>query len=128
MKLFKVVDCWIQGALIFLSIPFIILGNNFMVAYFVVGGLQLTSTFIHFLNKGNFIPDHHRRYYNRTVFGVILITLLGCLTDGVLIFLLILLVVSAIMAVWYLVICFAELNKLKEVKSPDLNTTNHETL
>ena len=112
MKIFKIIDCWIQLLLIIGCTVYAFYDHDFVLyAYFVVGGCQVLSCLIHLAFPNHFFSTTDRNYYNKTL----LITLiLGVVTIPVcLIFGFGLLFASPLLAIWYTSICFKETKILK---------------
>jgi hypothetical protein len=111
MKPFKVIDFWMSVGLIafFTVLGFVKMDETFLYGYFIVGGWQIISMAIHFINKW-FCNNGTARYnYQRIVFVIILISLLGLLIKPLLFLALLLLVFAApVMAVYYAFICHEE--------------------
>ena len=130
MRKFKTIDLWTQGILIGLCTPgAIAVGDfRFIIAYIIVGSVQVLSALIHLVLNGNYVALTTRKYY-----GLIVVTLLALLSitfnsDFGIIYGLFMLIVSPFLAVWYIRICYRELQLLET--SPDQNTSStdfHET-
>ncbi|MDF2385313.1 hypothetical protein JMG10_27835 [Nostoc ellipsosporum NOK] len=122
MLRFKKIDIAIQLLLI---VPFLFFGlfiNSpfFVIGYFVVGGWQVTSFFIHLYHKDKFTPAGGRKVYGKTIaaiagiaLGLLALSLLieefGTLT---LIYLFLLLFITPVIACWYWAICMNEVDEI----------------
>jgi hypothetical protein len=112
---FKKVDAWFQALLLIAS--FLILAgfflqefklpNNFFIFYFVVGSAQLASFFINLAWAG-INQSKARKYYSYTLIGFILMLIPPLTFFG----LTALLVLSPIVAIWYVQINYSELKEL----------------
>jgi hypothetical protein len=122
MKKFKSIDCAIQSVLIVLGF---ILGASsadnmlddyfFFLGYFLVGGWQLISVIVHFTYEAPY-KKTMRKIYLITL-GIVLLAFLFSIPtgDGVMMMLFVLLFFSPIMAVYYLITCINETQKLSEI-------------
>jgi hypothetical protein len=112
MKQFKIIDFWISIGLIafFTVLSFAKMGETFLYGYFTVGGWQIISMVIHFINKWFCSKGTVRYNYHRAVFVLILISLVGLVFKPLLFLVLFLLVFAApVMAVYYTFICHEEI-------------------
>jgi hypothetical protein len=112
MKQFKIIDFWISSLLIagFTIVSIFKGSETFMYGYFTVGGWQIISMVIHFINKWFCNKGTVRYNYQRAVFVLILISLAGLVFKPLLFLVLFLLVFAApVMAVYYTFICHEEI-------------------
>jgi hypothetical protein len=112
MKQFKIIDFWISiGLIVFFTVlSFAKMGETFLYGYFAVGGWQIISMVIHFINKWFCNKGTVRYNYQRAVFVLILISLAGLVFKPLLFLVLFLLVFAApVMAVYYTFICHEEI-------------------
>lgn len=123
MKTFKIIDAWLQIALILGGLIFCIFyPQDFLYAYFVTGGWQLASCFIHEFFRPHYYPDPGRRRYLITVLITILLAIIFLLAlicfdfFGSFIYGFLLLLLTPVMAVFYILICFGE-NKILKHKT-----------
>ena len=122
MKHFKIVDIALQLAVtLFFAASGIIQNNfgDFFYWYFVLGGLQLLSFFIHLLRNEGYMNWQDRKRYGQTLLWIIiigLITLLMTLVEIplILFYLIALLFVGPVMAIWYFTISVSELNTIRK--------------
>lgn len=121
MLLYKKVDLVMQVLLIFSLVAYAILssknyallgdGNYLLLFYFLLGGWQLLSCFIHGISE-NYYQDRDRKFYLR---GVLIVFVAGVITvPAFIIYGAIMLFVSPILAVWYIMICYREIRMLRE--------------
>ncbi|WP_028788018.1 hypothetical protein [Terrimonas ferruginea] len=129
--LFKQVDITLQLILIPAAIIYGFLEQRpfyFLLGYFVVGGWQLTSYFIHFFLRKKFVPSGERRWYGQFVAILLTIALLCLLVtvlgerlhDFTLLYLVILLAVTPFFAVKYLTISIVEARLLKQLSEKNI--------
>lgn len=121
--LLKQIDVVVQCILIPGAIVYA-LGNgsgfNFIFSYFIVGGWQLTSCITHLFLRQKFLPSRERAPYTQAVglfIGIAVICLLAVVLQGeagdfVLLYFIILLVVTPLLAFKYLAISIVELRRL----------------
>jgi hypothetical protein len=109
MKLFKSLDVGVQLLIMVAAIPFCIFasGDTFIYPYFILGGWQLLSCFIHMVLPGYYYPVKARNYYLITLFVVFVLGLLS-VAGFLLPFLYLLLFVSPLMGLWYCYLCYKE--------------------
>jgi len=109
MKTYKQIDLWLQILLIAGGMIYnLTVADDITYAYCVVGGSQLLSCFIHFRCANHFLPVKGRRIYLKTLFWILILSII---TIPVwLLFWLPMLFVSPILAIWYVAICYQELN------------------
>jgi hypothetical protein len=109
MKLYKTLDVGIQLLIIVAGIPFCLLaeGESFFYPYFILGGWQVLSCFIHWFLVEYYYPVKARRYYVITLFVVFALGMLS-IAGFLLSFLYLLLFLSPFMGLWYCYICYKE--------------------
>ena len=122
MKVFKMIDCTIQGILIvlglFLGLTHESLDEMFLLGYFLVGGCQLLSAIVHFFYKAPYSTKLRRIYL--IVLGIVILVIgLSIPTEGIIVVLIGLLFLSPVMAVYYLVTCIKETQSLALVITQD---------
>ncbi len=136
MKKIKQIDLWLQLAALLLSILFVIAGPlefAFIVIYFAVGGTQMLSFLGHLAAGAKVGLTPGRKRYGFFLLLVIVLLLAGwlCSIEGMLLtVMMLLLLVSPFIAVFYAQLCWEELKQLeKEEKTIDnfLNPVTHET-
>lgn len=133
MKSFKLTDCYIQGVTILAALVMAlgaddILDEMFLGGYFVVGSWQVISAIVHFFYK----PPYKilaRKIYLYLLLALIVFALV-CLAapDAVMIFLIVLLCFSPFMAVYYLIVCISETQKLRAMEEVPVATAGEESL
>lgn len=120
MKTIKISDLLIQVALLIAGLINTFWGDeNFITAYFLVGGWQFLSFIYHWLISYNWIYAEQRKYYGKillclAVCGLISLVLIWAEMPIILFYLFVLLIVSPFMAIWYFVISLKELNRMKK--------------
>lgn len=115
MKLYKQIDIILQivGTIFALFIGFAEDEGGAILAYFVLGGLQVTSFLLHFLTKGNWVLTSAREKY-----GITLLAIIGCVLitlpfeEALIIPLGLLLLTAPFMALYYGNICYREIKNL----------------
>lgn len=118
MKGFKVIDMWVQIAMIVIVILLLIFqdhmifGENFFYSYFILGGLQLISVFVHFYFPRE-IKIPLRNIYHILVALTILIGMIISGKESV-DYLYYMLFWTPILALLYLATCIIETVRLKE--------------
>jgi hypothetical protein len=114
MRLFKKIDAWIQLVLIIAGVAIIPAGFFYFVyAYIAVGSWQVLSTVIHLFAKNSFFPSASRNAYNIVLLCLAFLGGISALVDEFVFFLMILMLIAALMAFWYLWICHEENEQLK---------------
>ncbi len=114
MKLYKELDLWIQVVLILVCTIYPLIDRSFLFSsYFIVGGWQLISSLVHEFLRKLYFPAHNRRYYYRTLFWLLVAGILCWLTPLILLYGMLLLIISPLLAIWYLHICYTETRVLK---------------
>jgi hypothetical protein len=111
MKRFKIIDLWVNILLISGSLVYGIAvhNQNSLVGYFVVGGWQLISMFVHFAKDWFFVRGSKRYVYEWTVLLLIFCVVTGFFLPPLLFAALgILLFAAPIMAIYYTWICYEE--------------------
>lgn len=118
MKAFKTIDCWISFILIAFFVPYGILvqGSSFFYGYFIVGGWQIVSMFVHAVNQWFTGDDGWRKRYHKIVLGLIVVAVVsGTLGQIAELFffplwflLVVLLFVAPLMAIYYACMCYRE--------------------
>lgn len=120
MKVFKRIDCVVQGFLIVAGIIMALASGdmmsdfNFFGAYFLVGGWQLVSVFVHFFYQAPY-KTRMRKVYLVSLGLVILALLVSIPTEMIIGALFGLLFVSPVLAVFYLATCIVETQRLLEL-------------
>lgn len=125
MRTFKVTDCIIQFLLIAVCLASFIKGTstvltlsnrNFFIFYFSIGGWQLVSTLVHLFQQ------QYNKYRVRNIYLILLIfiALFGVVAffvESVLIlFLLTLLYLTPVMAIYYCIVCSIETAAIRDSK------------
>lgn len=121
MKTFKLTDLAIQVLPILITLILSILHDNYdylFYLYFIVGGWQLLSFFIHLVIDNGWLNRKERKMYAQTLLWVVIIGLINLLLltfDVPLIFfyMLAMLFAGPGMAVWYFTIGLRELNTIR---------------
>ncbi len=111
MKKFKTLDVWISIVLIigFLAFGLIKLDETFIYGYYVVGGWQLISMVVHFINHWFTHDAGTRAVYQKWVFIIFITTGISLVYPLItMIILLVLLFAAPFMAVFYTFICYDE--------------------
>jgi len=118
MKLYKELDFWIQIVLILSCILYPLLIDSYFLpySYFIVGGWQLLSVGVHWVLPKLYFPAPGRRHYWQSLLVLLVAGVLSLLTKLILIYAMLLLIISPLLALWYLYICYVE-NKVMEHKS-----------
>lgn len=122
MLKFKRIDCAIQviaiiAGLCMALIAREVLSEAFFAAYFIVGGWQLFSVVVHFFYRAPYRTQMRRGYL--IALGVVLVALLFCLPgDNIIAGLAVLLVISPLMAIFYLSTCINETKQLTLITQP----------
>jgi membrane-bound metal-dependent hydrolase YbcI (DUF457 family) len=108
MKKFKIVDFWINIALLIISIIIPILWHHSGISgYFIVGAWQLISTFVHILSPTFTIGKARKIYHIMLI--IVTSSILIALPFGAIISVLYsLLFVAPFMAIYYTVLCSEE--------------------
>ena len=109
MKKFKTIDFFINMSLLLSALIFwIIQSNQGFYWYFIVGGWQLTSLVVHYFLDW-FRKSTNRKFYHRIIFALLLFSIPAMLLPYLgMLYLIFLLIVSPLIAVWYTVICYVE--------------------
>lgn len=119
MKSFKKVDVLLQAAIICFSVLLALLNTSkyIFLAYFLTGGYQFLSAFIHLFNGQAYYPVKGRRYYWWTlvVIIVVIVVITAISFEYFILVGLALLWISPALAIWYLFICYRE-NRLLAYK------------
>ena len=108
MRTFKLIDFYTQiglmiGSLLLLAID----SSSYWYFYLIVGGFQLISVLVHLLLRQSYYAAPKRKYYHCALLAVAA----GVPSTHFLYFAL-LLFITPVMALWYLVICRSENEKL----------------
>jgi hypothetical protein len=123
MLLYKKIDTYAQIILIITGLIFGLVTRDvtFITGYFVVGGWQVLSAFIHLFGFKKLPVLKGRKLY---LYTLLLLTITGLLSiifvDFVIIFLLGLLIVSPFLAVWYAAICYGEMKLWAQYLTPEI--------
>lgn len=118
MKGIKKADYIIQGLLIVaglilaLTAERVLDDEQFFIGYFTVGGWQMLSVIVHFFYKAPY-NTRMRKIYLIALGIVLLITGLSIPTDGIIMVLVGLLILSPLMAIYYLITCIRETQALE---------------
>ena len=109
MKLYKSLDVAVQLLIILGGITFCFFatGETFFYPYFILGGWQLLSCFIHMVLPEYYYPVKARNYYLITLFVLFALGLLS-VAGFLLPYLYFLLFVSPFMGLWYCHLCYKE--------------------
>ena len=120
MKAFARLDVAIQVILIIIGITIglAVAGNSIQsdymfVPYFLVGGWQIFSVIVHLVGEG-FRFSTMRRIYLVTLLLVLVILIISVPTEAIIYSLLGLLFFSPVMAIFYLITCYRELQQYKQ--------------
>ena len=111
MKQFKIIDFWVSTLLIvFFTIAGITgMGITFLYGYFIVGGWQLISMFVHFINHWFCVPGSTRYTYHCMVAIILFCTALGFVFYLLMYIILCILIIAApVMAIFYTWMCYNE--------------------
>lgn len=118
MKRFKIIDFWLNIVLIpgFVLFGFITMNEKSLFGYFIVGGWQVASMIIHWINKWFMEAGWKRTYYQKLVLILVtIIALLAALAQvneklyiPLLVIMFLLLILSPMMAIYYACICYEE--------------------
>lgn len=122
MKLFKCIDLIGQGIVLIGGVVYIAYDKNnteFTLLYFLVGGWQLLSFFIHIFLTENWIRTKERSWYSKTIAwtgitGIVCYLLLSTAGALLLLYLGALLIFSPMFAIWYFIIGISELDNIKK--------------
>jgi hypothetical protein len=126
MKSFKNIDCTIQGVLIILGLVMGVSSRRmfddttFFAGYFLVGGWQLISVIVHFFYEAPY-KKTMRKIYLITLGVLIIALLISIPTGGIIVMLFGLLFFSPVMAVYYLITCINETQKLSQIMTQSIN-------
>src|SRR5689334_5537364 len=104
MLLFKKIDLAGQICLIIYGIVKALIIRDFISitdAYFLVGGWQVLSFFTHVFFGKHFYPLKQRDYYGYVLLCVLIFGIIISIVGGILVFLVMLLFISQILAIWY---------------------------
>ena len=119
MKLFKITDLILQIALLVYGIVYCYIKSpgNFIIIYFLIGGVQLLSFAAHHFLEYSWIHTQHRKRYGQFLFWIIVAGLASLvimkLNSPLLLFYLFgLLILSPFLAVWYFIIGLKELSSI----------------
>lgn len=124
MKWFKITDVIVQVAIVFIAL---LIWNQYSFAafYFVLGGWQVFSCIIHLTVYERSERSRSRRAYEKTlawVMGIAAVSSLigyaGIEAGFMVLFLLgcVMLFGGVLMAIWYCIDCFAEIQQLFNIK------------
>ena len=96
-----------------LMIPF---QERFLLMYFLVGGWQIGSLLIHWFDDSGMQLTDKRSAYGWTALVTGLLTLLLVLSDSEILlpYLVIVLVFTPVLAIWYMSICYREIIRLRK--------------
>ena len=118
MKRFKIIDFWLNVVLIpaFVLFGFVTMNEKFLFGYFIVGGWQIASMVIHWMNKWFMETGWKRSYYQKFVLILVtIIALLAALAQAaeelympLLVIMFLLLMLSPLMAIYYAYMCYEE--------------------
>lgn len=111
MRLFKLTDMWLSAILlvIFTVLSIINPGKFLITGYLTVGCWQVISMIIHAINKWFIRRKGNRYYYHRVVAVTLVIALAGFFTPLFFLIFYVLLFATPIMAVFYVTICYKEI-------------------
>lgn len=113
---FKTTDFLIQligFAIGLFMIPF---QERFLLMYFLVGGWQIGSLLIHWFDNRGLQLTSKRSAYAWTALATGILTLLIVLSDSEILlpYLVIVLVFTPVLAIWYMSICYREIIRLRK--------------
>lgn len=111
MKKFKTIDVWVSIILIiaFAILSLIMQGATVFVGYFVVGGWQLISMFVHTFNRWFTNKGGKRYIYHIIVAIIMLFGFLAALGTPVTMYIMVVMLFAApVMAIYYSWICYKE--------------------
>lgn len=122
MKLFKWIDLIGQGGVLIGGVVYIAYDKNnteFTLLYFLVGGWQLLSFFIHIFLTESWIRTKERSWYGKTIAwtgitGIVSYLLLSTAGALLLLYLGALLIFTPMFAIWYFIIGITELDNIKK--------------
>jgi membrane protein required for beta-lactamase induction len=118
MKLFKRIDLGGQVLTVVAGLLYISFQKeeaNFINLYFITGGWQLSSYFIHLFLESSWLSRKDRRTYGKIVLwllitGLLLYLLISIVYGLVFLYLFILLIITPVLATWYFIIGVNEWN------------------
>ncbi|MCR6719164.1 MAG: hypothetical protein NVV59_02505 [Chitinophagaceae bacterium] len=111
--LFKKFDLAVQVALILIAIIFKLSGLEWYYIYFTLGGWQIFSLLTHHVVLADFRSSSRRKAYAWSALTALLLTLIGAAASSIFVTILLLLVVfTPVLALWYLSICYLEIRAL----------------
>ncbi len=116
MLLFKKIDLAGQVCLIVYGIVKALVIRDFISiidAYFLVGGWQVLSFFTHVFLSKHYYPLKQRDYYGYTLLCLLIFGIIISIIGGIFVFLVMLLFISPILAIWYATICDLEIKRLR---------------
>lgn len=110
--LLKKLDFGIQLLLIFSAIFTYIFGLGWQTVYFTLGGWQIFSLLVHHFIAALFRTSSRRRAYAWSAVAALAIAIIGLNTSFLFMSLVILLVGTPVLALWYLSISYLEIRAL----------------
>jgi hypothetical protein len=113
MKKFKQIDLWLQLTALLVGITSPAWGGDLFFAYFLVGGAQLLSFFVHLFAGPAIGRTPGRRKYGTFLIVLVILLVLGMLTWTIFFILIGLLMVAPVVAILYASMCYNELYELK---------------
>jgi hypothetical protein len=121
MKLFKLTDLIAQVLILASGLLHLVLAKHpvsFLFLYYVMGGWQLCSFFIHLRINDSWVARKDRTQYGKTLGWILAAGLLSLLLlyfqlPVVIFLLLALLIISPVLAAWYFIIGTEELQAMK---------------
>ncbi len=123
MKLLKFSDLFGQVLMLVLGLTLCFLPDNtywILPPYFLAGGWQLVSFFIHLGLTGSWIRQKERKLYGTVIFWTAIIGLIGCIllhlnsVELLFCYLFALLFVTPGFAIWYFLICWHEYGMIRK--------------
>lgn len=116
LKDFKTLDLTIQAVLILAALIVDLIwqhSGSIIVSYLVVGGWQIMSMVVHWVEHYDLRRWSHRTVHTASMVALVLLAILGIMHSQLIILLLMGLLVGApLLAIWYFLLCFLELKQL----------------
>jgi hypothetical protein len=132
MNTFKKIDAGLQAILIIIFLLLTLInwpGEQVIVGYFVVGGVQVISMVVHAAAGPTYFPRRSlRRTYTFVVLAIFLAVPIAMLTDMLIFLMFGLLFASPIMALFYWWICFREVKELDRGPAEGVAVRQHDLI
>jgi hypothetical protein len=126
MKTYKKIDLWIQIALMALGILWglIIAEFRLVFSYIAVGSVQVISAIVHLFLSDNYTPHRARKFYGIIVFILVFLLTFMFNTDYGIGFGFVMLIISPILAIWYIWICSKEKKLLENASEKQTESSD----